>query len=287
MKRDMILACLLTTLSAIPAYAGAFGPPAELTVNQMPRVAVPQVQVDDDILTPLPDGDSALPKLDTPQPAPAKLLGLTPADRITPAFAAPPQPTPIREEERPRVAEVYGPALPPQPAPEKVSFTPGTAIPFPPSADDWSARMPLGAQAPARETAKAASKVAQADGDDERMPAPQRPSRHSAARPAPADDDDNFDRPRHIVVRSNGEADGPCRGYTRNLGDGRIAEGTACVGGDGVWRVADEHLATHMRVARIYHVNSAPYYYASPSPYRQATGIAHLGLTLGSFWHFR
>lgn len=276
MKRPMILAFLLTTLS-MPAYAGAFGPPADLTVNQMPRVPVPQV--DDDILTPLPGEDSALPKLRKPQPAPAKLLGLTPSDRMTPAMAAPPQPTPIREESRPRLAEAYGPALPPQPALEKVSFMPGTAIPFPPSADEWSARMPLAAKAPSHEAAKT-------DTDDDQQPAPQRPSRESSAAHSSSSDDDDFDRPRRIVVHANADGDGECRSYTRKVGDGRKAEGTACRGSDGVWRIEDEHLVKRMRVARIYHVNSAPYY-TGPSAYHRATGVAHLGLTLGSFWHFR
>jgi len=285
MKPSLILACLLTSIS-IPAYAGTYGPPAELTVNQMPRVAVPQVQADDDILIPLPGEDSALPKLEKPQPAPtAKLLGLTPSDRVTPFRAVPPQPTPIRDDRKPRIAEAYGPATPPQPALEKVSFIPGTAIPFPPSADEWSARMPLAAKTASHEPPKAAV-AAKTETDDDRLPAPQRPSRRSATHVASSDEDDDFDRPRHIVVGANADTKDQCRGYTRNLGDGRTASGTACLGGDGVWRIEDEHLTTRMRVARIYHVNSGPYH-ASPSPYRQATGIAHLGLTLGSFWHFR
>lgn len=292
MKRPMILACLLTTLSTMPAYAGAFGPPANLTVKQMPRIAVPQVQADDDILTPLPGEESALPPMEKSEPAPAKLVGLKPSDKVTPVSNMPPQPTPIRDEERPRIAEAYGPADPPQQTLEKVSFMPGTAIPFPPSADDWSARMPLGSQSASHEAPKALAKVAQTDAGEGPLPAPQRPTRHSAAHLASSDDDDEsggdsrFDRPRHIVVRQNADVGGECRDYTRSLGDGRTAQGTACLGGDGVWRIADEHLATRMRVARIYHVNSSPYY-AGPTPYRQATGIAHLGIALGGFWHFR
>jgi hypothetical protein len=278
----MILACLLTTLS-MPAYAGAFGPPAELTVKQMPQVAAPQVQAEDDILTPLPGEDSALPRVEKPQPSPSKLLGLTPSDLVTPVYGMPPQPAPIRDEEK-RTAANYGPAVPAQPAAEKVSFMPGTAIPFPPSADEWSARMPLTAKAALHEPAKAVQTAAA--GNEDELPALHRPSQHSATHTAATADDDDFDRPRHIVVHATADAGGQCRSYTRNLGDGRKAEGTACRGGDGIWRIEDEHLVTRMRVARIYHVNSAPYD-SGPSPYRQATGIAHLGLTLGSFWHFR
>src|SRR5262245_31761798 len=139
MKKSMILACLFTTLSAMPACAGAFAPTAELTVNQMPRVAVPAVQTDDDLLTPLPSEDSALPQMEKPKaPPPARLLGLTASDRITPMSDMPPLPHAIANEQS-RATQLYGPTTPPQPAPEKVSYRPGTAIPFPPSAEEWSA----------------------------------------------------------------------------------------------------------------------------------------------------
>lgn len=281
MKKSMIVACLLATLSAMPACAGAFAPTAELTVNQMPRVTVPAVQTDDDILTPLP-GDSALPQVEkSTAPPPAKLLGLTASDRITPATDMPPQPHSITEEQ-PRTMEAYGPAAPVlQPALEKVSYRPGTAIPFPPSAEEWSARMPLIAKAAAPAKTAVTTRL---EKTEEQTPA-QRPSRHKVTRTASINDDkeDNQYRPRHIVVRQEGEASGNCRGYTRNLGGGRLANGTACADSNGVWRVADEHLVTRMRVARTYHVNRPTY---GPT-FGQAASVARLGLTIGNFWHFR
>lgn len=266
MKNAAAFACLLVLSAAAPAFAAQSAvPQATLSVGQMPAMPVPPVDSGADALTPLPDSSSS-----------SALPGLTAADKVMP-----PSPSPIRNDETAATSS-YGPPSPPQTPP--VSYAPGTAIPFPPSAEQWAARMPLAGGSQAASSAKTTS-YAEASA--------MRPAKAIVHRP-PTMQSAAYPRARHIVVDpapqvARGEQ---CRGYTRTVGNGQLAAGTACLGGDGVWRVAEEHLVSSMRVARVYHVNAVPRYnYASsgssaPS-LQQVSTLAHLGLTLGSFLRMR
>ncbi len=74
--------------------------------------------------------------------------------------------------------------------------------------------------------------------------------------------------PAHIVVQSAPPPSSECRDYTRTLegSHGRKAACTACLGGDGVWRIAEEHLLPqeHHVSARIVSAPPPVYYYPAP-----------------------
>ncbi len=166
MKRTFatsLFACLLATVFAPPqALAGtqAYGPPAAtLKVGQIPRI-------DDDVMTPLPPDDTALPTEAAKMPDVPPVAGAMPVEHVevhdlTPhaltaadkkpapvvADGMPPTPSPIKNSSEPvgvKTAEMMGPV--------QNTLTPAqphgpSSLPFPPSAQDWAARMPLGGTA--------------------------------------------------------------------------------------------------------------------------------------------
>ena len=300
-----LAACLLAGLFS-PVMAETYGPPAVLTVQQMPRVdfgaAVVAAAARDGALTPLPGDDSALPpeaaaNLDMPPVAGAMPVAAVEKQPVMTADAAmPPAPTPIRNEAAPDEVKIAEASPVPASGP--------SALPFPPSAQDWAARMPLGgtklaAAVPAPQvsgdreeaaTTEPAPRIIHADERQEaqsspELPAPGPPVRrtsHDFARNFSPDSDDMNSapaEPEHIVVQAQAPE---CRGYTRTLGGSwgrQRAAGTACLGGDGVWRIAEEHLMTRDHAARMYvHAVAPPDYYSAPvQVYEPAYVVAGYG----------
>jgi hypothetical protein len=331
-----LFACLLAAVSTSPqALAGteAYGPPAAtLRVGQIPRIG-------DDVMTPLPD-DSALPSdpakaADVPPVAGAMPVAHVEVHDLTPqgpasmdktaapvvADAMPPNPSPIKNAREP--ASVKTAAM----GPVEDSLVPAqthgpSSLPFPPSAQDWAARMPLGS------TMKIASAAPPAAGRDDMsatfakpkmihvgsradelapsqmppalsletetamqsppVPAPGPPIvHHSALRNYAM----NHAPPAHIVVQSAPPPSSECRDYTRTLkgSHGRQAAGTACLGGDGVWRIAEEHLLPQVRHVSARMVSPPAYYYPAPvQAYQPAYIIAGYGYGYGRGWrHWR
>ena len=338
MKRTFatsLFACLLATVFALPqALAGnqVYGPPAAtLKVGQIPRV-------DDDVMTPLPD-DSALPSdpvkvADVPPVAGAmpvahvEVHDLTPMDKITApvvADAMPPNPSPIRNARESTSIKTAAAEPVKYSAPVKYPAKDNAAsaqphgpssLPFPPSADDWAARMPLGntmktasgAPPPGRDkmdttAAFTAPKMIHVDNRSAELASPQTPpvlsletdtEAQSPPVPGPAIVHHNAPRnyammdqapPAHIVVQSAPPQSSECRDYTRTLqgSHGRQAAGTACLDEDGVWRIAEEHLLPQAHHVSVRVVSAPPaYYYPEPvQEYEPAYVMAGYGYGYG------
>jgi len=330
-----LFACLLATVFAPPqALAGrqAYGPPATLTVGQIPRG-------DDDVMTPLPD-DSALPSdpaktADVPPVAGAMPVAHVEVHDLTPqgltsmdkkaapvvADAMPPNPSPIRNSRE--SASVKTAAAEPVKYPAKNNAASAqqhgpSSLPFPPSADDWAARMPLGntmktasaaPPSPGRDKLDAtatfaAPKMIHVDSRQAEFPPSQSPpvldpvsdtAILSPPEPAPGPpihrahhDYAMMDQapPAHIVVQSAPPSSSECRDYTRTLqgSHGRRASGTACLDEEGVWRIAEEHLLPQARHVSVRMVSPPPAYYYYPAPeqeYEPAYVMAGYGYGYG------
>lgn len=320
MKRTFtapLFACLLATVSAPPqALAGnqVYGPPAAtLKVGQIPRL-------DDDVMTPLPD-DSALPPgpektPDVPPVAGAmpvahvEVHDLTPMDKTAApvvADAMPPNPSPIRNARQPAGIKAAAAEPVKYPVKENAALTQPhgpSSLPFPPSAQDWAARMPLGGTMKTASAAPSqtftAPKMIHVDTRQAELPPsesppvlsiptadtamlspPESPPVHKAHQDYAMTDQAP---PAHIVVQTAPPSSSECRDYTRTLqgSHGRQAAGTACLGGDGVWRIAEEHLLPQARHVSVRVVSPPAYYYPAPvQEYEPAYVMAGYGYGYG------
>jgi hypothetical protein len=123
-------------------------------------------------------------------------------------------------------------------------------IPFPPSAEDWTARLAQDGGVPVVSSAVS-------------MPEPPMPESAPPEAPAVMADNNGGDIA-PPPQESEPAATAACRSYTRIVQNrhGRwVAVGVACLDGDGIWRITEEHLASRASAAHyrpVYKVRYVP-----------------------------